>query len=210
MNVSCRVPSKRKAFDLYWLVLVVLNQPNFLGGGRNNASDQLNQTELEAVHASAIFLEVVEFAQSKQFSISLMGCYCREHNLVSLSPAVSIPNSRLSTRGEEAVERRGGQEAADGADPARASQFVHGKRLCHLIDRPPDLTFNKLCRGQRWWGLKGVALVSLVELHPLDPVASHASLSGGDVSKIERKGGGGPCAVKWPEVQSGYLRTWYF
>lgn len=30
-------------------------------------------------------------------------------------------------------------------------------------------------------GLKGVALVSLVELHPLDPVASHASLTEGDV-----------------------------
>lgn len=32
-------------------------------------------------------------------------------------------------------------------------------------------------------GLKGVALVSLVELHSIDPAASHASLSGGDISK---------------------------
>lgn len=32
-------------------------------------------------------------------------------------------------------------------------------------------------------GLKGVALVSLAELHSLDPVASHTSLREGDVSK---------------------------
>ena len=35
-------------------------------------------------------------------------------------------------------------------------------------------------------GLKGVVLVSLVELHSIDPVASHASLREGDVSKMKK------------------------
>lgn len=38
-------------------------------------------------------------------------------------------------------------------------------------------------------GLKGVVLVSPIELHSLDPVASHASLKEGDVSKTEKVGG---------------------
>lgn len=37
-------------------------------------------------------------------------------------------------------------------------------------------------------GLKGVALVSLIELHSLDPVASHASLREGDVVGKTEKG----------------------
>ena len=37
-------------------------------------------------------------------------------------------------------------------------------------------------------GLKGGALVSLVELHSVDPVASHASLREGDVVNKTHKG----------------------
>lgn len=59
-------------------------------------------------------------------------------------------------------------------------------------------------------GLKGIALVSLVEPHSLDPVASHASLREGDVvsNTVERLDGG--CTVKCPEVQIGKMKSFFF
>lgn len=54
-----------------------------------------------------------------------------------------------------------------GGRATRTSQLIHGERLCHLIDGPPDLTFTKVCRGQRqrsWRGERLSNLLSFIRL----------------------------------------------
>lgn len=48
--------------------------------------------------------------------------------------------------------------------------------------------------------LQGVVLVNPVELHTLDPVASHACLRDGDVVSEKEKRWMEACTVKWSEV----------
>uniref|UniRef100_A0A3P8U7L7 Ribokinase n=1 Tax=Amphiprion percula TaxID=161767 RepID=A0A3P8U7L7_AMPPE len=62
---------------------------------------------------------------------------------IPVTAATAVDTTRTGRRTERR-SRRGGR-----SQPARASQLIHGKCMCHLIDRPPDLTFTKLCRGQR-------------------------------------------------------------
>lgn len=71
------------------------------------------------------------------------------------------------------------------------------KCLCHLIDRPPDLTFNKVCRGQPQRA-KRIELVNLVEHLSFDQVVSHASLIEGDARMNTKKGTDG-ASVKQTE-----------
>ncbi|MEQ2203471.1 hypothetical protein XENOCAPTIV_030616 [Xenoophorus captivus] len=60
----------------------------------------------------------------------------------------------VSLSREEAEERQRRSRHDGWGRPTRASRLIRSKCLCRLTDRPPDLTFAKVCRGH-WWGAEG-------------------------------------------------------
>lgn len=75
-----------------------------------------------------------------------------------------------------------------GGRAARISQLIHDERLCHLIDGPPDLTFTKVCRGQRQRSWRGERLSNLLSFIRLIQYR-HMPVSGTEMLVRHRKVG---------------------
>lgn len=130
-----------------------------------------NRYKLSGMHALAAVPQNPNHTEENFFSYTLLIKFLAD------TPAILISNSTRSTRGGKKHRLKKGTEIK-----TRKSIKAHLRRALVSLDwRASRSILHRTVSRAAVARLKGVALVSLVESHSLDAVASHDSLRGGKV-----------------------------